>query len=169
MRVLGLPSALTHLPLLVGHVAGGDQVAAHGREDVDEPLAIGVRDARERVAARGIADLAHGLQDRVGCRQEMQEPDAPVGGMGPALDEAGGLELVDDAPERDRLDLEDIGKPALMDALVLGEVREHLPLRPRQAEAPGPLLETLAEEARNVVKDEAERRVSVVGHAEQVN
>ncbi len=55
-----------------------------------------------------------------------------VGRVLAALDQAALGELVEDADQRDRLDFEDLGKPALMDALIIGEIGKRLPLRPRQ-------------------------------------
>src|SRR5205823_14732033 len=59
----------------------------------------------------------------------------------------------------DRLDLQQLGKRRLVDALLAGEIGEQLPLRTGQAQlgAARPLLESLAQQPRHVVQDEAER------------
>ena len=62
-----------------------------------------------------------------------------------AFDEAPLGEFVEDAHQRDRLDLQQFGEAALMNAFVLREIGDSLPLRAREAEASGALLETLAE------------------------
>src|SRR5580692_6937237 len=73
------------------------------------------------------------------------------------LDQSLGLELVDDAHERDRLDLQQLGQTALMDTFVLREVSQDLPLRPRQARAPGVLLEASLQQARDLVQQKSKR------------
>ena len=52
-----------------------------------------------------------------------------------------------------------------MDAFVLGEIGDGLPLRAGQAEPSGALLEALAQKARGFMQQKAQRRM-LVGHGE---
>jgi hypothetical protein len=67
--------------------------------------------------------------------------------MLPAFDEAPLNEPVEDADQSDRLDLEKLGQSPLMDAFVLREIGDGLPLRTRHAEVASLLLESLPHEA----------------------
>jgi hypothetical protein len=58
----------------------------------------------------------------------MEQPDPAVGGVLPTLNQSATFELVEDAEERDRLNLQDLGEAALVNALVWGEEGQHLPL-----------------------------------------
>ena len=88
--------------------------------------------------------------------REMQQPDPAVLGMLPSLDQAARLKLVENAHQADRLDFENVGQRRLMDALVLGEVHEHLPLRPCEAEPARTLLEALAHQACDIMDEKAD-------------
>ena len=61
-----------------------------------------------------------------------QQAHAAVPAMEQPLDQARLLQPVEDARERDRLDLEELGQRALLDALVARQMRQHLALRPGQ-------------------------------------
>src|SRR6185295_5301324 len=82
----------------------------------------------------------------------MKEPYPPVGRMRMALYQRQCLELVDDAAKRDRLDLQQIGQAALVDAFVLRQIGQDLPLRTRKAGAARVLLEAFPEQSRDVQK-----------------
>ena len=58
---------------------------------------------------------------------------AAVGRIGAPLDQSGGGELVDQAGERDRRDVERLGKLALLGTLAALQPRKHGPLRARRA------------------------------------
>ena len=121
------------------------------------PLLAG--DAGEGLGAGELAELAHRLERGTRLRRQVEEADPPVGGVAAPLDEPGRLEPVQDAQQRDRLDLEDLGEADLVDPLVLGEVDQHLPLRAGEPEAAHALLEPLAQQAGDVVQHEAEGRL----------
>ncbi|BBK40825.1 hypothetical protein STVA_08450 [Allostella vacuolata] len=86
----------------------------------------------------------------------MQALDPPVGGIEAPFDEAGRLQPVDHASERDRLHLQDVGEPALMDALVARQMGQDRPLRPAETEGTRPPVEPLAQQSRDIVQQEAE-------------
>ena len=110
--------------------------------------------ANNAVAVRGGAgEVAQATED-LSRRTEQQA--ASLEETAAALDQVGGFQPIERAAERDRLDLENFGERALLDALVAREIGERLPLRARQPEMAGPLFEALAQEARGVVEDEAE-------------
>ena len=81
----------------------------------------------------------------------MKEPYPPVGRMRMALYQRQCLELVDDAAKRDRLDLQQIGQAALVDAFVLRQIGQDLPLRTREAGSTRVLLEAFPEQSRDVM------------------
>src|SRR5882672_7229448 len=88
----------------------------------------------------------------------MKQPYPPVGRMRMALDQRQRLELVDDAAKRDRLDLQEIGQAALVDALVLRQIGQDLPLRTREAGTARVLLEALPEQSRDFMEQKPKCR-----------
>ena len=89
--------------------------------------------ASQCLPAGDIAVLAGLFQPAARRRHEMEKPSAPVGWMRVPLDQPQRLELVDDAAKRDRFDVEQLREPLLINALVLLEVGQDLPLRPGEA------------------------------------
>ena len=81
---------------------------------------------------------------------------APVGRIVAPLDEAGRGQLVDQAAEGDRRDVERFGELALLDALAALEARKHRPLRAGRIELARPLVGIGAQEPRRVVQREGE-------------
>jgi hypothetical protein len=80
------------------------------------------------------------------------------------LDQTPRLELVDDAAKRDRLDFQEVSQAALVDALVVRQIRQHLPLRPRQAVAERVLLKASLEQSCDVMQQKSKcRRVRFHG------
>src|SRR5882762_9189064 len=88
----------------------------------------------------------------------MKEPYPPVGRMRMALYQRQRLELVDDAAKRDRLDVQQLRQTALVDAFVLRQIGQHLPLRTRQAGAARVLLEASPEQSRDIVQQKPKCR-----------
>ena len=83
----------------------------------------------QRLPAGDIAELT-GLSQLAACgRHEMEKPSAAVGRMRVPFDQPQRLQLVDEAAKRDRFDFDKLGKSRLIDALVLREVGQNLPLR----------------------------------------
>ena len=73
-----------------------------------------------------------------------------------ALDQPGRLQPIDGAAERDRLELENIGQRALLDALVAGEIGQRLPLSARVRPKPRARCSKRLRSRRGVVEQEAE-------------
>jgi hypothetical protein len=71
----------------------------------------------------------------------MEKPCAAVGRMRVPFDQSQRLELVDDAAKRDRFNFEKLRESFLINALVLREVGQNLPLRPGEAGSAGILLQ----------------------------
>ena len=71
-----------------------------------EPLR---RDAEQRLGARRIGEIMDLGQQRTHLVPKVEEPDAPVGGMAPALDQSALGKLVENAHQRDRLDFQITG------------------------------------------------------------
>src|SRR6266403_5478663 len=88
----------------------------------------------------------------------MEKPRPPVGRIRMPLDQTPGLELVDDAAKRDRLDLQELSQAALVDALVVRQIGQHLPLRPRQAGVARVLLKASPEQSRDVMQQKSKCR-----------
>ncbi len=74
------------------------------------------------------------------------------------LDQTPRLELVDDAAKRDRLDFQQVGQAALVDAFVLRQIGQHLPLRPRQAGVSRVLLKASPQQSRDLVQQKSKCR-----------
>lgn len=136
-------------------VAGGNKIRAHLRQCAGQRLRVRFAYVRERLGASGLANLLHRGDQLIGGGPEKQLPDAPVGWVIAPLNERDRLEPVEYAAERDRLNVEDVGKRALLDALVACEIGEHLPLRAGEPEFARVLLETLPQKARGVIDQEA--------------
>src|SRR2546430_13975334 len=85
----------------------------------------------------------------------MKERGPPVGRIRMPLDQAQRLELVDDAAKRDRLDFQQVSQAALVDALVIRQIGQHLPLRPRQAGVSRVLLKASPQQSRDLVQQKS--------------
>jgi hypothetical protein len=92
----------------------------------------------------------------MGGLHEMEEPRAAVGRMWVPFDQTPGLQLVEDATKRDRLDFEKLCESRLIDALVLPEVGQDLPLRSGQPATARVLLKSLSEQTSDLVQQESE-------------
>src|SRR5690242_13740010 len=125
-------------------------------QGVDERAALGIGQSRERLLALALTECPHALEHGRNLRRGVEPAGAAVARVGASLDPACGLEPIDQTAERHALDLEDIGEPALIDALMAMEMRQHLPLRAAQPQRDGALVEALAQESRDVVQEEAE-------------
>jgi hypothetical protein len=69
-----------------------------------------------------------------------------------SFDQFAGLQLVQDARQRDRLHVEQFRQSALVDAFVLSQIGQRLPLRSGQPGFAGNLLEPLPEQPRDFVQ-----------------
>ena len=81
---------------------------------------------------------------------------APVGRVGAPLDQPGGGQLVDQAAEGDRRDVERFGELALLRAFAALEARQHGPLRAGRVELARPLVRIGAQQPRGVVQREGD-------------
>src|SRR6195256_3339231 len=88
----------------------------------------------------------------------MEKPRPPVGRIRMPFDQTARLEPVDDAAKRDRLDFQQVSQAALVDALVVRQIGQHLPLRPRQAGAARVLLKASLEQSRDVMQQKSKCR-----------
>jgi hypothetical protein len=75
-----------------------------------------------------------------------------VGRMRVPFDQSHRLELVDDAAKRDRFDFEKLRESLLINALVLREVGQNLPLRSGEPGSTEELLQPLLQEASYIVQ-----------------
>ena len=92
---------------------------------------------------------------------------APVAGIGPPLDPAVLLHAIDLSNQSHRLDFEQIGKAGLVDALVAGEIPQHLALCPGEAEEQQcTLVESTPEETGDIVNEKAEAAVEIHGRCQ---
>src|SRR5882757_6318241 len=88
----------------------------------------------------------------------MKKPHPAVGGIRMPLNQPERLKLVDDAAKGDRLDLQQLSQAALVDAFVLRQISEDLPLRARKTGAAGVLLKMSPEQPRNVMQQKPQSR-----------
>ncbi len=103
-----------------------------------------------------VAQHAQLVEQRPRRRRQVQAPGAAVGGIGAAFDQPGLGQPVDHAAQGDRLDLEIVGEPGLVDALVARQGEQHLPLRAADAERPCPRVEAPADQPAGVAERETQ-------------
>jgi len=72
-----------------------------------------------------------------------------------ALDQAAVFQFIENMHQRDGFKFQNVCQPALMDALIIGEIGQCLPLRPCQAKMLGPLLKALAQMARHIMQQKS--------------
>src|ERR1700730_1455361 len=123
----------------------------------EQALGVGLRHSGQRLSAGDLSELGELDQFRARRRRQLQTPHPPVGGMRMPRDQPLRLQLVDDAAERDRLDLQQLSPTALVDPFVLRQVSQDLPLRPRQPRAGRVLLEAPLQQACDLVQQESKR------------
>ena len=80
---------------------------------------VGVGHAFERFGARRFAKRLHRVDQRARGVLEKQQPGAPIGRMLPAFNQPALGEFVENAHQRDRLDLKQFGETGLMNAFIL--------------------------------------------------
>jgi hypothetical protein len=144
---------MAHLRLLV--VDRSQEVLFHRLERIKKEIAVLLGDAGKRFLAGDSADRANLSKNRSGVRREKQLPSSAVGRVRTPLDHPGKLKAIKNSHKGDRLDVQELGKAALLDALMTRQIGKHLPLRPRESELAGAMLEALAHEARHVVQKKA--------------
>ena len=113
-------------------------------------------EAGERPAHHVLGQGAERAQRRRRLLGEIEPMRAPVGRIVAPLDQTGRGQLVDQAAEGDRRDVERLGEFALLDALAALEPRQHRPLGARRVEFARALVGIGAQQARHVVQREAE-------------
>ena len=126
-----------------------------------DPIALLRRQAGERLGAHLATDRDHLDEERLRFLGDEKLPGAAVPRIGATLDPAGLCHPVEERAQRDRLELQKLGEPRLVDALVIDEIGQDLALRAGQAQAFGALIEALAEHPRGLVQDEAEAAIEV--------
>jgi len=108
------------------------------------------------VLSRFVSHLPHCIDNLSGCLGQKELNRAPVRGITLPFDPSRILKPVDDTRERYGCDREILGDGHLADPLVLGQIREYLPLRLRQTEWRRTPIQLLAHEAGDVVQKEAD-------------
>ena len=117
------------------------------------------REAGQRILPDRSTDHAHPCKDGARLLGQEQEAQAPIRRVRAAHQPAGLFHAVDEPDKGDRLDLEDVGKPRLIDALFAREECKGAPLGAGEAKALGALVETLGKQPGHVVDDEAKSAV----------
>jgi len=94
------------------------------------------------------------IQHRLCRRQQMQAPDAAVGRVGPAFQQAAALEPVSQACHGNRLDLQQLGQFFLRKAGLPVEADQHHPLGARHAVRPGAAVSLGAQHTADIVQQD---------------
>ena len=94
----------------------------------------------------------------------MQPPDPAIARIGSALDEAARLQPVDQAPDADRLDLDDGRELVLRESGLALEVHQDHPLGPRHPTGAGALVRPGAHLAGDVIEQQQEFGVGTGRH-----
>jgi len=105
------------------------QVRFQRLQRLQQVLPVNFGHASQRLTADNLAELTDLFQLGARGRREMEKPCAAVSRMRVPFDQSHRLELVDDAAKRDRFDFEKLRESLLINALVLREVGQNLPLR----------------------------------------
>src|SRR5438105_8867139 len=132
-------------------------IAQRSREvflhSAEEPYRLAMflfAEVRHELGSRGGAEILQCFEHRMGGRQQVQAPSAPVSRVRPTLQHSRRFEPIDDSTDGDRFDLKQLGERALADALVSVQKGENLPLGPRHSAAAAILLEALLQHPRNI-------------------
>ena len=106
------------------------------------------------------------LEQRPCRRREKQAFRPAVAGIGPALDQAAVAKLVEEACERNRLQVEHVGEFGLVQALGTLQPYQHGPLRPGDAELRRLVVGIGPQQTGYIIENEAEFAIDgVLGHA----
>jgi hypothetical protein len=97
--------------------------------------------------------------------RQVKSPDAAVTGIGAPLDEAGVAQPVNHPAKRDALDLQQLRKLALRQALMAAKKEQSAPLRSSDAQLARPCVEPIAYLACDVVHEERDVVLSIHKHA----
>ena len=109
----------------------------------------------ERDLDHAIAEAAELIEQGQCLGGEEDLPGPPIGRVAATLDQASLFEPVDHPAQGDRLDLEQIGKSALIDPLMSAERYQRAPLRARHADQARALVEASPHQARYIADQEA--------------
>ena len=125
-----------------------------------------VFDAGKRAGHGLLAELGEPLEQRPRRRRQKQAFRPTVAGIGPAFDQAAVAKLVEEARERNRLQVEHVGEFGLVQALGTLQPYQHDPLRPGDAELRRLVVGIGPQQTRYIVENEAEFAIDrVLGHA----
>ena len=150
---------------LRGIVGNVDQPRFDAHQQLEELPSLLLRKIRERVVDGCFGDAPDALVHALGLGREVDPVDAPVAGLGAALDPALGLEAVDQPPGRRLLDLHHVGKLRLGGAWTPVQPGQHQPLRTREAELAHAPIEHRAHQPSDIGNQEADRFIRI-RHAE---
>ena len=131
------------------------QIGLDRRQALEEGVDGRVVEPGERAAHDVLAERAEGAERRDRLARKEQAMRAAVGRIGAPLDQPRGVELVDQASERDRRDIERSGELALFVAFAALQARQHGPLGAGRAELAGAQVRLGPEHPRGVVQGEA--------------
>ena len=142
------------------------QVFLHDRELRDHLFdALAASMPASALAIGLLAEFGEPLEQRPRRRRQKQALGAAVAGIGPALDQAAVAELVEQAGERDRLQVEHVGEFGLVEALGTLEPDQHGPLRPGDAELRRLVVGIGPQQTGYIVENEAEFAIDgILGH-----
>src|SRR5262249_48692615 len=140
------------------------KIAMDPSEKVDQVLSVRIGKASEGFGADFSREVEYPGKDQARFCGQNEATSALVSGIGPPLDPAVLLHAIDLSNQGHRLDFKQIGKPGLVDALVAGEISQHLALCSGEAEEQQcTLVEPTPKEAGDIVNEKAEAPVEIHG------
>src|SRR5579872_5814804 len=151
-----LPPSLGMVESLDEGLGARGKIAADHDQLIDEGVAGGGGEAGERLLPRRERDHAHFLHDGLCLLGHEEEARTAIAAMSTPLYKPRLFKPIDMAAQGDRLNLEDLGEPGLMDPFMPREMDQHLPLRPAEPQPSRLLIEFLPQQPRNIMQQEAE-------------
>ena len=155
LRADGVAVGRLYLGQRRGIVGDVDEPRLDAAQQLEELAGLARRQLGQRVVDRRLGDAPDALVHALGLGGEVDPIDAPVAGLGAALDPALGLQAVDQPADRRLLDLHHVGKLGLGGARTPVQPGQRQPLRACQAEPAHAPVEHRAHQPRDVGDHEA--------------
>src|SRR5271167_1213619 len=140
------------------------QITVNTTEQTDQVPSFHLGKAREGLVTDFIREVEDAGEDQARLIGQDEPAGSTVAGIGPPLDPTVLFHSIDLSNQGHRFDFEQIGKAGLVDALVAGEISQHLALCPGEAqEQQRTLVEAAPKEAGDVVNEKPKAAVEIHG------